>query len=145
MKWLIEWIKTNLIRQNLATPAAKTDGPYLQAVNMSNGEVIARRILWAGTSETRRCGLLRRDTLDPDEGMYIVPTQWIHMFGMRFPIDVAFIASNGRVLHLHHGIRPNRLSRLVLRAEGALELAEGVLRKSKTAVGDIIKFEESLD
>jgi uncharacterized membrane protein (UPF0127 family) len=67
------------------------------------------------------------------------------MFGMRFPIDIAFLASSGRVLHIHHGIKPNRLSRAVWRAEGALELAEGALRESNTAVGDIIEFESNYD
>ena len=118
--------------------------PLLRVVNQSRGVVVARRVLWAGTSEARRRGLLHRNAIDPDEGVYIVPTQWIHMFGMKFPIDVAFLASNGRVLHVHHGIRPNRLSRPVWRAEGALELAEGALRESNTAVGDIIRFEEEL-
>ncbi|MDH3216691.1 MAG: DUF192 domain-containing protein, partial [Candidatus Krumholzibacteria bacterium] len=81
--------------------------------------------------------------LDAAEGVYIVPTQWIHMFGMRFAIDVAFLASDGRVLVIHHGIKPNRLSQIVWRAEGALELAEGTLRATNTEVGDIIRLQTS--
>lgn len=115
------------------------DAP-LEAFNLTRDTVIATKIEWAGTSETRRRGLLGRDHLGADEGVYIVPTQWIHMFGMRFPIDVAFLDGKGRVLHVHHSLKPNRLSRLVWRAEGALELAAGKLRATGTTVGDVIEL-----
>jgi hypothetical protein len=111
----------------------------VRALNVTQGTVVAERIVWA-TGAARKHGLLGRDHLDPSEGMYIVPSQWIHMFGMRFPIDVAFLAENGRVLAVHHGLRPNRLSRPVLRAEGVLELAAGALRASRTSVGDVIEL-----
>jgi uncharacterized membrane protein (UPF0127 family) len=65
------------------------------------------------------------------------------MFGMQFPIDVAFLAPDGRVLHVHHGLLPNRFSRLVWRAEGALELARGVLHETGTIAGDILQFDKS--
>ncbi len=114
----------------------------VRAINVSRDRVVAERVLWAGTSETRRRGLLGRDRLPPDEGVYIVPTQWIHMFGMRFPIDIAFLNDGGRVLHIHHDLKPNRLSRIVWRAEGALELAAGTLRATGTEVGDVIEFKD---
>lgn len=142
MKSFAERVRTRWSRWRSPSSPPADEGPLLRAVNVTRGEVIASRVRWAGTSESRRRGLLGRGTIDPDEGMYIVPTQCIHMFGMRFAIDVAFLASTGRVLHIHHGIRPNRISRLVWRAEGALELAEGVLRKTKTVVGDTIDFEQ---
>ena len=112
------------------------------SINVTRGTVVAKRVVWA-TGAAKRRGLLGRDHLDIDEGMYLVPCQWIHMFGMLFPIDVAFLAGDGRVLALHHVLPPNRLSRLVLRAEGALELAAGALRASGTRVGDVIELHDS--
>jgi uncharacterized membrane protein (UPF0127 family) len=124
-----------------------TDSPAdspLQAVNASKGDTtIAQRVEWAGTGPKRRKGLLGRSELHPEEGMYIVPTQWIHTFRMKFPIDVAFLSKDGRVLAVHHGLKPNRLSRIVLRAEGALELSEGRLRATDTTVGDTVRLRES--
>lgn len=113
----------------------------VRAINVSKGTTVADRVQWAGSGPERRRGLLGRERLDPNEGIYIVPTQWIHTFGMRFSIDVAFLDSRGRVLFAHHHLRPNRLSRPVWRAEGALELAAGTLRATRTAVGDAIEFE----
>jgi len=117
--------------------------PSLQAINVSKGErIVVCRVEWAGTSAQRRRGLLGRNELDPEEGIYIVPCEWVHTFFMRFPIDVAFLARDGRVLALHHNLKPNRISKLVLRAQGVLELSTGRLRATNTDVGDIIQFRE---
>lgn len=118
--------------------------PWLQAVNVSKGDkVVACRVEWAGTSAQRRRGLLGRNKLDPEEGIYIVPCEGIHTFRMKFPIDVAFLDKDGKVLVVHHNLKPNRISRIVLRAQGVLELSAGRLRATDTGVGDIIRFRET--
>lgn len=114
----------------------------MQAVNTTRGKVLARHLEWAGTSQARRQGLLGKSHLDPESGIYIVPCQGIHMFGMKFPIDVAFIGRDGRILAVHHVLKPNRLSRIVFRADGVLELAAGRLRVTETAVGDQVEFRD---
>ena len=124
------------------TTPEKDSPTLLEAVNISKGESMLARIEWAGTSSDRKRGLLGRDSLDPEEGIYIVPCKMIHMFGMRFPIDVAFLAADGRVLAVHHTLKPNHLSRLVFRADGVLEIAAGRLSATNTEVGDIIEFRE---
>ena len=117
--------------------------PLLVARNQSRGNVIlASRVAWAGTSAQRRKGLLGRESLALDEGLYITPCEWVHTFGMRFPIDIAFLHRDGRVLALHHTLRPKRLSKLVFRADGVLELAAGRLRETRTCVGDVIVLGE---
>ena len=125
------------------TKATCSSEPFLQAVNVSKeGKVVARRVEWAGTSAQRRRGLLGRHRLDPEEGIYIVPCEGIHTFRMKFPIDVAFLGKDGRVLVIHHSLKPNRISRIVLRAQGVLELSAGRLRATDTGVGDVIQFRE---
>ena len=111
----------------------------MRAVNATRAIVVAESVVWATGAQKRR-GLLGRDRLEPGEGMYLVRCQWIHMFGMRFAIDVAFLAKDGRVLAVHHALCPNRLSRPVLRAEGVLEIGAGVLRETSTVPGDRIEF-----
>ena len=114
----------------------------MRAVNLTRDQVLADRMDWAGTSETRRKGLLGRDRFERGEGIYLAPCQWIHMFGMKFAIDVAFLAKDGRVLAVHHGLKPGRVSKLVWRAEGALELPAGVLAATETQVGDVVELRE---
>lgn len=114
----------------------------LIARNRSKGDtILASRVVWAGSSAARRRGLLGRDSLNPDEGIYIVPCEWVHTFGMRFPIDIAFLHRDGRVLAVHHALKPKRLSKLVFRAHGVLELAAGRLAETQTEVGHIIILE----
>ena len=118
--------------------------PPLRAINVSqNGIILAEQVEWAGTGAERRHGLLGRSSLGPEDGMYIAPSQWIHTFRMKFAIDIAFLDRNGRVLAVHHALKPNRLSKISLRAEGALELSAGRLHATNTEVGDIIKFQEA--
>jgi len=128
------------LSRHLTLPAAPTQDIF-RAVNVDTGMVVAERVIIASGAAKRR-GLLGRQALDPDEGMYLVPCQWIHMFGMKFPIDVAFLARDGRILAIHTALRPNRLSRLVLWADGVLELASGALQRSRTTVGCRIDFVE---
>jgi hypothetical protein len=145
---LAEWVRHRCARHSEGDagtlPRGRRDessgSDLYRAVNVTKNITVAGCVEWAGTSETRRRGLLGRDHIGPSEGAYIVPTQWIHMFGMQFPIDVAFLDGDGRVLHLCHALQPNRLSPIVWRAEGALELAAGALASSGTEVGDIIEI-----
>jgi len=114
---------------------------FLQVVNVSkDGVLVAPRVAWAGTSAERRRGLLGRSSLSTGEGIYLAPCEWLHTFGMRFPIDVAFLSAEGRVLALHHGLKPNRISKIVLRAAGVLELPEGTLSITNTEIGDSVQF-----
>ncbi len=126
-------------------PAAvhESEVSYVQAINSSKaGIIVARRVLWAATSQQRRRGLLGRDQLDEGEGMYIVPTELVHTFGMRFPIDVAFLSEDGVVLKINRDLRPYRVSKLAIHAQGALELAAGRLAETGTEVGDTIEFRD---
>ncbi len=127
----------------MQTAGHEPESIYVQAINTSKGGiVVANRMLWATTSQQRRRGLLEREQLDQDEGMYIVPTEWVHTFGMHFPIDVAFLSEEGVVLTINRQLRPNRFSKISLRAQGALELAAGRLAETGTEVGDKIEFRD---
>jgi uncharacterized membrane protein (UPF0127 family) len=137
---------TLLLWQRRRLPARSAADALTRAINLSrDGKILGDRILWAGTPDSRRRGLLDRQALAAGEGVYLVPCSWIHMFGMRFAIDVAFLDDEGRVLAMCHGIRPNRMSRPVLRAQGALELPAGTLASSGTRVGDRILLEPADD
>jgi uncharacterized membrane protein (UPF0127 family) len=113
-----------------------------RALNVTRNVVVADNLDWAGTSDTRRRGLLGRESFEKGEGLYLAPCQWVHMFGMKFPIDVAFLARDGRVLAMHHALKPNTISKLIWRADGALELPAGTLAATGTQVGDSIQFPE---
>lgn len=114
-------------------------GPFLVR-NRTRGTTLAASVRLADTPRSRRIGLLRRQTLEPGEGLWIYPTQAIHTFGMRFPIDVAFLDSSLRIKRIYHRLAPFRLTSLVWGARSVLELASGSLASTGTAVGDELRF-----
>src|SRR5436309_2234158 len=108
--------------------------------NRTRGETLAGNVRLADTPRSRRIGLLKHETLEPGEGLWIYPTQAIHTFGMRFPIDVAFLDRGLRVKRVYHGLVPFRLTSLVWGARSVLELPSGSLASTGTAIGDELQF-----
>jgi uncharacterized membrane protein (UPF0127 family) len=91
-------------------------------------------------------GLLGRDRLEPGHGMLFIrgrfePFMWMHMFFMRFAIDIVFLDREDRVVHISHALKPWRVSAVVFGAGKALELQAGAALLSDTRVGDSIAFE----
>ena len=78
-------------------------------IRLERGPVVCERGELATTLWKRTKGLLGRAGMADDEGLWI-PTSSIHMFGMRFAIDVVYADREGRVLKLVRGIRPWRAS-----------------------------------
>ncbi len=114
----------------------------LLIVNSTRDEVLADRAWLAETAAQRRKGLLGRDGLEAGQALYISPCTSIHSFFMRFVFDAAFVGHDGRVLHLIHGMRRFRISRIVPRAAGVIELPAGALERTGTQKGDRIRFEQ---
>ena len=108
--------------------------------NRTRGAMVAADVRLADTPRSRRIGLLRRASLRPGEGLWIYPTQAIHTFGMKFPIDVAFLDRRRRIKRVYHGLLPSRLTSLVWGAQSVLELAAGSLARTGTRVGDELQF-----
>jgi hypothetical protein len=78
--------------------------------------------------------------LNSGQGLWIFPTQAIHTFGMRFPIDVVFIDREMRVKRVYQRLAPYRLTTLVWRAQSVIELPSGSLAGTNTAVGDELQI-----
>lgn len=51
-----------------------------------------------GTLTARQTGLLNRESMQPGDGMFLIPCVSIHTVGMRFPIDVLFLSVSAREL-----------------------------------------------
>lgn len=83
-------------------------------------------------------GLLGRAGLGPDEALVITRCQSIHMFFMRFPIDVVFLDRQGAVVGIVANIRPFELSPIFWKANRAVELPVGAVANSRTIIGDYI-------
>ena len=107
---------------------------------LERGPVVCEDGVVAATAWSRSKGLLGRAGLGGQEGLWIQPTSSIHMWFMRFPIDVVWAAGDGRVLKLVEDIRPWRMS-FCRGAKVALELPVGAIARSGVQVGDHLVIE----
>ena len=112
----------------------------VRASNLSRGSLIGDRVRVAETGLTRIVGLLGESGLPNGDGLLIVPSQGVHTFGMRFPIDVAVLDGAWKVIGINHALGPFRMTRFYWRAAAVLELPAGTLNSTSTSVGDFIEF-----
>jgi uncharacterized protein len=110
--------------------------------NRERSSCLASRVRIAGTSSERRRGLL--DVAEfVDAGLWIVPCEAIHTFGMKMAIDTVFLDRNLRVRKLKANVRPGRIA-VCITAHSVLELPPGAIEHSRTAVGDQLEMREVL-
>ena len=113
----------------------------LTVENERTGVVLADRCRLAASPISRLVGLLNRSSLPIGEGLLIRPCSSVHNFFMRFPIDVAFLDGEGRVLKTYEPLRVWRATTIVRGAKQALELPADALATSGTRIGDVLRFD----
>jgi uncharacterized membrane protein (UPF0127 family) len=104
-------------------------------VNLTRGTVVAGRVEGAFDSASRKHGLLGRDGLETENALVIAPCSGVHTFFMRFPIDVLFVARDGRVKKATRSVSPWRIA-LGLGSFAVVEGAPGMIERSGTRSGD---------
>ena len=120
----------------LSVPAA------LVLANERTGEVVATHVEPAFESAARRRGLLGRDGLEHGHALVIAPCNAVHTWFMRFAIDIAFAARDGRVVKLRRGVRPWRMA-FAVRAFATIEFPTGAL--DRTRIGDMLVLRPPID
>jgi len=110
--------------------------------NRTRGCAVSVGVAVANTAFARLVGLLgkARSWAESGGGLWIVPSQGVHTFGMRFPIDVIFLDAARRVIDVQDHLRPFRISRLRLNAHSVLEVPPGTIEKSRTRAGDELEI-----
>ena len=107
-------------------------------LNVTRGTTIAEDVAIADTHLKRLRGLIGRPPLGAGEALVIRPSQGIHTFFMGYPIDVAYVDADGRVIRILHSIRPYRFGPIDIRARYVIEFAAGALQGAATTEGDIV-------
>ncbi len=95
----------------------------------------AEPIEMATSAGSRLRGMLFRD---PDDiTRLLVPCRDIHTFGMRYPLDIAFISKDGCVLEVHRNVEGRRR---IKRKEASM-VAERFSREGDwLKAGDVIRL-----
>lgn len=93
---------------------------------------------------SRMRGLLGRDRLDEDHGLWILKCNSIHTFFMKFAIDVVFVDRQQVVRKTIRGVKPGRVVLPVWRANSVIEFAEGFLLKHPLKVGEKLNVDHPI-
>jgi len=122
------------------SPLQNADASGLVLRNQETGAVVAHQLLPAFDSAARNAGLLGRHSLDPGTAMIIAPTNAVHTFFMRFPIDIAFVRKDGCILKVREGVPAWRLA-AAWGAYAVVEMAAGSFEMAGTGPGDRLTVE----
>lgn len=121
-------------------------------VNESKKVVLAHRARVLRSLIAKMRGLMLRSELPLGEGVVIVRGRdskvWaaIHTLFMRFPIDVLFVDSKGKIVDLVEDLEPWRFYIPREKCRLVVELPAGTIFNTDTRVGDEIRLEKpSLD
>lgn len=89
-----------------------------------NQEIVAKCLVTQNSWE-RFVGLLGKDSLSENEGLWITPCNSIHTYFMKFSIDVVYLDKSGRVLEIHQNVKPWVMHWPRFDARAVLELPTG--------------------
>jgi uncharacterized membrane protein (UPF0127 family) len=127
------------VRSFLAPLIRDPAGSYA-LLNFRTGAVIDTHLEPSFDSRARNRGLLGRPAYETNKGLVLAPCNAVHMFFMKFPIDVLFVNRDGTIRRISSGLRPWRLA-ASFGAFATIETAAGVVHQSGTRVGDVLSVE----
>lgn len=113
---------------------ARSGGPF-RLINERTGLAVATTLEGAFDSAARKRGLLGRDSLPPGHALIIAPSNMVHTFFMRFPIDILIVRRDGRVVKARRNVPARRIVG-ALRGFAVIEMAAYELDRSGAAAGD---------
>ena len=118
-------------------PLLKKDAAALALFVEGRHEPLAVTVEAAFDSATRNRGLLGRDGLAADAALVIAPTNAVHTFGMRFPIDVIYCAKDGRIVKVRPNLVRGRIS-VAIGAFAVIEMAAGAIERNALETGQVL-------
>lgn len=104
--------------------------------NRNRESFLALRVVPTDTFLLRLAGLLGRMRLKPEDGIWLVPCRGIHTIGMPFAVDLIYLDSANRVIHLVEHLGPSRIAPIRLKCTSILELHSRAIYSSNTQIGD---------
>jgi uncharacterized membrane protein (UPF0127 family) len=111
----------------------------LQVKNLTRQTLLANCLEVADSGAKRSKGLLGRKGLLPGEGLWILPCESVHTFGMQFSIDLVYLDRKLRIRKVRSNVAPWRIS-ACLSARSVIELPAGTICDTQSKRGDILEF-----
>jgi uncharacterized membrane protein (UPF0127 family) len=104
--------------------------------NKARESFLSLNVTMANTHLSRLRGLLGKFRLKADEGVWVVPSRGIHTIGVLFAIDLLYLDSEHRVIHMVESFGSFGIAPLRTKSVSVLELPTRTISSSQTQVGD---------
>ena len=93
----------------------------------------------AGSFLERLKGLLGTSVLEPHTGLLLMNCRAVHMFFMRYALDIVYVDAEFRIVQITADLRPWQVSGC-RNAKHAIELPAGTVKTYGWKIGDKILF-----
>ena len=113
----------------------------MKVLNQTKNTILVERLRVADSFFKRLKGLLGTRELPTGEALLIRPCNAIHMFGMRYALDIAFVSRENRILQTIRTLQPGQTAKFS-QAAYVLELPCGTLDATGTEPGDVLEIVE---
>ncbi|HEY7307215.1 MAG TPA: DUF192 domain-containing protein [Bryobacteraceae bacterium] len=104
--------------------------------NKTRESFLSLNVAPADTPFRRLRGLLGKIRLKADEGIWVIPSRGVHTIGLLFAIDLIYLDSDHKVIHLIESFGSFRIGPVRRRCASVLELPTRTIYSSQTQVGD---------
>ena len=104
--------------------------------NKTRESFLSLNVTPADSHFARLRGLVGKFRLKSDEGIWVLPSQGIHTIGVLFSIDLIYLDSAHRVIHLIESFGTFRIGPIRTNCASVLELPTRTIYSSQTQVGD---------
>lgn len=100
----------------------------------AEGRYCLDSVMCTQTAWERNRGLLGRDSLQGQQGMWIIPCNSVHTIGMAYALDLVYLAKDLTVIKVVKNVKPWRMSGAI-GAFSIVELAAGTADRLALEVG----------
>lgn len=81
-------------------------------------------------------GLMNVQSIPDGYGLMIKPCRQIHMFNMKFPLDVIYLSEDNTIIHIDEDIHPWKVGKTVKDASCVVEVNSGTCARCDICTGD---------
>jgi hypothetical protein len=83
-------------------------------------------------------------SLEQGHGLWLKPCNQVHMFFMKYALDLVFIDKDHRVVRLVEGLAPGTISPKVKEAESVIELPVGTIASAGLSEGNTLAIDAAV-
>ena len=110
--------------------AVRQEGKAEGLIHERSGDLVARRLIKAGTFKERLTGLMGKKDMPKDTAFWIPDCPSIHTFFMRFSLDLIFTDKNLQIVSVFYDVPPYKIIFGGLQARHVFEMKAGAGKPS---------------